>query len=144
MTPAAAAALTSPDSLLADLLGFLLLMCLCAVFEFPKFAAGTNAISTLLAELTTSKGEQGRVPWGAARCAQTSSQPLIIPPFYPWPRPCRRHHHHRRRRLCGGGGAGGPGRQDESHQVRGGGQPRGAAAPATSNPNLYSVLWMVV
>ncbi|EFN59488.1 hypothetical protein CHLNCDRAFT_29609 [Chlorella variabilis] len=26
------------------------------VFEFPKFAAGTNAISTLLAELTTSKG----------------------------------------------------------------------------------------
>ena len=27
-----------------------------AVFEFPKFAAGTNAISTLLADLTTNSG----------------------------------------------------------------------------------------
>lgn len=29
----------------------------------------------------TSKGEQGRVPWCDARCAQASSQPLITPPF---------------------------------------------------------------
>jgi 3-phosphoglycerate kinase len=52
------------------------LPCPSAVFEFPKFAAGTNSISTLLADLTTNSGAPRQCS-DAARCsaAATSVSP---------------------------------------------------------------------